>query len=794
MSVPSFTTPVLDYVGSVDVSSSDYGTNQFILSVDPSQNTLGSLIMFEYKIQTAGTITDPSHVLLGYISMDAGTSFQLGNSAQYQIGVPAEANVSVANRKIQVRAYTGLFNSTDIVVSPWSNELEVYNPPEQPVLFLSYYDVDATASGDDLFIFMDPSSNLTYDWATTEFVVAYYYATDPSNDTVWQVSEPLSAIDVVYNLTQPLKMLQLTGFGTVSSTRQVVYVAVYAVNSFSYNGDMYYSVSHISTTESALPQSAYAAPTITAVDYAVYVDPAVAYPGNQNMTIHWDAPLNSILPTFAVDHYILEYSTNLTTWNVISNSIPNTQLSYVYNPWNNGITCGNTVTYRVRAVSTLGTNSPYSNLVGKSIFSYATAPQNLAIPSSSFAGGLVSLTVTFSNPVHVGCGTPTQYVITAYDASGNSFTTNVAYHASPSNYTVNLVDMSLNQVGNVDVLLQTLDTNDPFAALDGQVASAPYLGLELVLDPIDYEVYRNNNQVMLLTWNISALPSGWSLSQYDVYLSVNDGSYNLIATRAMNFYYYNLTEGCGDNLKFEIRATASYGSTNFPLVSNDENLNVFKYSLPPASSTVEWAIINPDNTVDILIHWTNPTDTGCGTPDSFVVNIYNSSSVLVRTYDNIAYVNTPGYQYEQYVDAINYTSNGTVEIFLKTVDTNSSNLENGIPSSTSFTSQDLPVISNVVVNNAHTQVTFDVQTAGDLVLVNLLIVNNLGTPYFAAPIFSYQSSPVPGQTVVKTILPNGITNYHFVIGASVTGAGVYSTGFVLAMSNAVGISSYQVNF
>lgn len=794
MSVPSFTTPVLDYVGSVDVSSSDYGTNQFILSVDPSQNTLGSLIMFEYKIQTAGTITDPSHVLLGYISMDAGTSFQLGNSAQYQIGVPAEANVDVANRKIQVRAYTGLFNSTDIVVSPWSNELEIYNPPEQPVLFLSYYDIDASASGDDLFIFMDPSSNLTYDWATTEFVVAYYYATDPSNDTVWQVSEPLTATDVVYNVTQPLKMLQLTGFGTVSSTRQVVYVAVYAVNSFSYNGDMYYSVSHISTTDSALPQSAYAAPTITSIDYAVYVNPALTYPGNQNMTIHWDAPLNSLLPTFAVDHYILEYSTNLTTWNVISSAIPSSQLSYVYNPWNNGITCGNTVTYRVRAVSTLGTNSPYSNLLGKSIFSFATAPQNLAIPSSSFAGGLVNLTVTFNNPVHVGCGTPGPFVVTAYDASGNSVSVNVPYHASPNNYTVNLVDMSLNQVGNVDVLLQTTDTNSPFAALNGQVASAPYLGLELVLDPIDYQVYVFHTQNMVLSWSISTLPAGWSISNYDVYLSINDGSYNLVATTSNSTYTYLNTQGCGDNLKFQVQATASYGSTNFPLISNEENINVFKYSLPPASSTVEWAIINPDNTVDMLIHWTNPTDTGCGTPVSFLVNIYNSSSVLVRSYSNIAYVSTPGYQYEQYVDAIDYTSTGTVEIRLKTLDTNSSNLENGDYSLTSFTSQDLPVITNVVVNNAHTQVTFDVETAGDLVLVNLLIVNNLGTPYFAAPIFSYQTSPIPGQSVTKTILPNGISNYHFVVGASVTGAGVYSTGFVLAFSNSVGISSYQVNF
>lgn len=803
MSIPTFTAPILTYVGSVDTTSAgdvndDFGTNQFIISIDPSMSDLGSLLMFEYKLQDAGTTTDPSNVTLGYINMDAGTSFQIGNASEYQVGVPAEDNLTYnLTREIQIRAYTGLLGMTDIVVSPWSNLLVVHNPPTQPVIEVSYYDVDAVGGADDLFVVLNPTSNEFINWANTQFVVAFYYLDQNSSDTVWQVSEPVNAEDVTYDGNTNWKLLRVESFGVVSTTVPEVYVSVYAINSFQDSDEnTFYSVSRISSTVYAGPAADYSAPILTNIAYQVYEDPNLDYPGDQDMDISWLPPQNSILPTFFVDYYILEYVTDLSgTWTVIADDISANVLTYTFNPWNNGIECGNTVYYRVRAISTLGTSSPYSNVLSKNIFAYASAPQNLSITNSSFVDGLVSFDVNFEAPVEFGCGNTesSTFIVNILNVIEGVdtivYTQTVAYDPETTTYTINIVDLAIEQIGFVDVYMKTQDTNTPFAYVGGETASAGYVGISIAQAPIVYQVYTNGLQIMDLSWSIGELPSGWTLSDYQVYLSVNGGAYALETTVENTFYNYNVTQDCDNNLAFKIEVTATFNGENYLLLSNIESKNVFKYSEAPASTLVDWALVDPSGViVDLYVNWTNPANTGCGDPVSFTIEVQDLSGVVLQTVTDISY-NPLGGTYYRYINDIPYVDSGNVKIYLQTVDTNSSDLENGSQSSTSFISQNLPFISNVVFNGDNSAVTFTVETAGDLVLVNGIInVVNGSTPVGVEIYSYYTGTPPDNQTVTDEFLENGVHKYTFTIQAAIF-AGGFGDAIVLVFSNSVGISN-----
>ena len=133
---PTFTQPQLNYVGAVDVATS-YGSTRYTISFDASMATIGNILMFEYKIQSAGIlVTDPSNVTLGYINVE-NALFTSGIANQWTISVPACDNDYEPNpvQTIQVRVYSGLTGTTEISVSQWSNSLDIHVSPNQPTIF-----------------------------------------------------------------------------------------------------------------------------------------------------------------------------------------------------------------------------------------------------------------------------------------------------------------------------------------------------------------------------------------------------------------------------------------------------------------------------------------------------------------------------------------------------------------------------------------------------------------------------------------------------------------------------------
>ena len=255
-----------------------------------------------------------------------------------------------------------------------------------------------------MYVFLEPDSEIDYD--VVKFLVAYYYTDKDSGNTMWDVSDQISAEDITIAGEFQAKMLRVPDFGKVSVTLQVVYVSVYAVYEFSDASEhSFYSVSEVTTIKEAQDASYFEAPILseTAITYHMYdEEPA------QEMSISWSAPLNTYLPIYNISRYVLEVSTdNGENWTVIDDDITNTY----YNNYSTNYPCGTTLSFKVKAIDENGNTSSYSAVRTMNIFEYALAPQNLTVTQTSAGEGIISMRVQFDEISDRGCGGGNRYVV-----------------------------------------------------------------------------------------------------------------------------------------------------------------------------------------------------------------------------------------------------------------------------------------------------------------------------------------------------------------------------------------------
>jgi hypothetical protein len=477
MSGINLDTPTLSYVGAVDISSSNGYTSYNIL-FDSTVATLASVLMFEYKFQSS-TVSNPTpqDISLNYINTE--NAIQSGMANQWLITIPALDNIydPSPSLTVQVRVYAGVLNSADIVVTEWSNPLDVHNPPTEPTFVLDssesvvFYDI-GNNQPDDLFVFLNIDEDISYN--IVKFTVTYYY-TDPSGFTQWGISEPLlSTLSSINRI--PCRLVTVPNFGKVSSVPiyQFVYTSVYAVYEYLDGSNNYYSVSHVSDTAAAKPSTAFDSPVLTNIDYLVYVD------RSQIMNVEWTAPIISSIPIYTVDYYIVEYSTNGNTWNVAPGGGHVTGLSYPFDC--SSYDCGSTLFFRVIAVNTNGGISLPSDDKSKNIFYYATAPLNSKVDwaVTDISNNYMDLLFTFNNVADTGCNDGiVHYVVEVYDNSlpdpSIIATKDVDYVAGPARlYYVNFNEIQYSESGIVKVYLVTKDTNSSFGDRDGAPATDSY--------------------------------------------------------------------------------------------------------------------------------------------------------------------------------------------------------------------------------------------------------------------------------------------------------------------------------
>lgn len=782
--------PILTYVGSIDLSNS-FGSTQYNIFFDPDITANGNVLMFEYKLQDSDVISpDPETVTLGFVDTENANQ-TMGISNQWLISIPSLSDIynPTPTKTIQVRVIYGVFGEPDILTTPWSNPLNVHNPPPQQTINLALFTTPNIGDPNDLYVILQNNPNIDYD--AVKFVIAYYYQ-NQANETVWDISDLLDSTSVTY-LGEPCRLLSINNFGTVNSESTIVYTSVYCVYPFTdtVEGTLnnYYSVSHISTTYDAGSADLLNAPIITSIDYQVYDITSL-----QNMVINWNPPDPSILPIYTVENYILEYSTNGTDWTVIDDEIPPNQTSFTFDV--SSFDCETTLSYRVKATEINGSVSDYSNVESKNIFKYALAPQDLTITNIVVNGdNTVNMTVNFYNPNNIGCGSPS----TAYFSIlvNETEETTVSYNFFPPNYSVELTNLSIPSSGTVEVYLNTEDTNST-NFLAGASVSKPYAAVVLTLEQPVYKIYDPAwlSQQIYLSWNM-AVPDGWTLDSYTVELSLNSGSFTALSPTTLDTYYvYSIPmedQVCGYTFVFQVKANLSNSGTTYTFTSNSSSpvVNLFKYAEAP-SITVDWVSANTDNTLmDIQMSFTQPNP-GCGAGQDFVVTVYDNSSAAIST-QIITYVEGAT-SYPVSFDDIAYSSTGTIQVYLNTQDTNSSTIYEGAVGSSSYTASRIPIYVNVT--NSSTIATFRVVSNTQLAPFGGISYVSGGTVLTYEQwndSEAYQTIPFIGTIVTE---PSRGTNNEYLYDVTMTAevGQSFPSQMQILCSNVVGIGSLILSY
>ena len=677
----TFTAPVLSHIGAVEQSTT-FGTTMYEIDFDA---TMTNVLMFEYKTKENGAADIPANITLGYVNIDQAAFQKAATPSVWQIPIPSvnnDYNPSTAV-DIQVRVYNGVTGGTEIGTSPWSNTLAVYAAPPTPVVESAFYDAVGT-NDDDLYVFMTPDANI--DYTEVNFIVAYYF--NGGGSTTWTVSAVTAATEVSYN-GNTQRMVQLSNFGDVTSGS--VYAAVYAVFEYTVDATKHYSVSAISNTATAGAASEYSTPTLAAVSYQVYVNQS------QDMNLSWTAPDNSNVPTYTVDYYQVEKSIDGgSNWSSVDNNVSST--TKTYDATSN--TCGQTLSFRVRAVSTNGTYSDWSSTQTKSVFQYSGVPTSLTVVdgSASNSGGEVTLSVSFENPSDIGCGAGDVFVVTLDDGTTTS-SAEEAYDSGASSYTVAFTGVTIGTTGSFTVYLKTEDTNGG-SLNNGATATGYYNATNFVMADIIYNVYTDTvTETMSMSWTDLEVDS-WTIST--VY-SVSDAVDGSIGTTTGTTFGYDVSGlACGKEVNVSTTVTISRGGTSYTVTSNSVTQNVFRYSGVPTSLTqVDGSASNSGGNITLSVSFGNPISIGCGTGDVFVITLDDgtTTSSAEEAYDSGASSYTVAFT------GVTLENTGTFTVYLKTNDTNGGGLKNSATATGYYNATNF--VLDAITYNIYTDKTTD---------------------------------------------------------------------------------------
>lgn len=461
--------PVLSYIGSVDTSTSSNGVNMFQIYFNSS---ITSVLMFEYMILDDNASNPPTteQMITGFINPDSAQTQGIAN--QWIIPIPSTGNNYITGKNVRVRVYP----ADGLNVTEWSNSLELYNPPNPPVINLAKYDADTPIyyyNDDDLWVLLDDTGD---DIDVLRYLLAYYYC-DTSNNTVWAVSDLLTADRITYTTIDGVqtKLRLHCSIGndvSILPNKQVVYVAAHTVYPFEYENNTYYTISEISNTVTALPAS-YEPPVLEPVDYDYT---------NQSVTLDWTAPTSSFIPFYNVSTYTIYRKINDSEYQLLA-TVDGDILTYTYT--NTETVCGTELSFYVVATSATGAEEQTSNTENIYVFYAASAPQGLnytwAVFTEPLSNDNAEVLFSFENPSDLGCGSNPQIAWQIVNTSTSQIMNSgvVEYIPNPESpepptvYSV-IADFSYNILNFyvIQVFAQTTNTNPPFNLIDGAVATS----------------------------------------------------------------------------------------------------------------------------------------------------------------------------------------------------------------------------------------------------------------------------------------------------------------------------------
>lgn len=835
MSVISDAAPTVTYVSSSDTGTptdagTEYGTNTFLITFDLSLSTLGTVIMFEYKLQDIN-VTDPNleNVTGGFITIE--NAIQAGITNQYIISIPAEENTwdAVVTKIIQCRVYAGhktpvgSGQNQDIVVTDWSIGLGVHNPPCKPHIGLyevssvlqpmAYYNPNSVGADDSLYVLLDVDTinNInTYDYDEINFIVCYFFK-NLSGSTIWQVSSPLEAVP---STITGYNMITVLDIGEVSTDPAYakVYCSVHAVYSWTEAGLKYNAVSEMSNEVTALAGSNSTVSTISA-DYD---------DNTQIITVSWTQPGASSLPIYSIDHYELYQSDNGGhTYDLYGTYLPTTVLEQEIDI--SASNCGESFMYMVKVFYVnFGLVTDSSETTEIFMFKYASAVSNLQIDSSTVNGnGNINLTVSFDGSTFVGCGDVPVYVIKISDVEYNAEIVYVDYngndmsgsldHQAELHYQVTFEDVDASRYGTVEVYLQTTDTNSS-TRKNGASQTTYYIAANFDMLTIDYGVYATHPAVpdQKITINWEPIPSSvlgapapnWFVHEYKIEredgLNSNvwiDVTTDGVVDNVNQIFEYNVF--AIENVLVNLRVIAIMKTDTTPQITFDitstNNLSKYIFTYPTNPTiTLNWAVVDEDpDKMDIkgsIIEGNNGINGGVV---KYVIQVFDNTNTN-QIGSDVELTDDGEFNF----NAIDFVDSGIIRAYT-VVDDNNAVRE------LSYHYSNINFESTVIPKFVNTNLTGGVFT-GDIVTNTLLqpkaavvFPNSSGLLETVGIYFDGSTNPT-GFTVTYPLVRSGINGeyiYHFELtnGTDAVG-GMNRTAAIILASNTAGLGSVTTPF
>lgn len=483
---------VLTPIAAVDTSTASSGVTMYSLVFASSMLNNANIIQFEYWVANSSSpLVAVNH---GFLPLESAVTTQ-GISNQITLAIPSGNNDfdPAGDLQAKVRVYFGQTVASgasvpEIVVSNWSNDCPIHNPPPQPEqvrAFIVAGEVGPSYIYDDQ-LYVQIYDNPAYDSVGISFIVSYNYM-DASGNNQWNVTAPITSW-TEHTFDDPsFNAILLAPITLPTDAMSNISVTVNAVYSYAFSSNQYFSVSEVSNSVIAVPPTITdpTLNTITKSDYSVYEN------GNssQEISISWIPPQTSVLPNFSVASYDIVVN-NVVVANVNSSV---TQYTYTVDSMYLLPTASSTTALVFKVVAIGETGSRFeSNTSSINTFLYATEPRSLAVAwansGNSSGGDGVDIALDFINPLSVGYGTPTNFTIQVRNNVGVVvYTATEAYNAATTVYPVFLNNVPSTAGGSVTVWLNTTDTNSS----DNEEGATSTVGYTVSDAPFITDVFYN---------------------------------------------------------------------------------------------------------------------------------------------------------------------------------------------------------------------------------------------------------------------------------------------------------------